>query len=86
VWLCLKALGVAGAILYIGGSVKGKQKLALLGVVLLCVEFAIASFVFLRSHSYLLGGASGLVSISIIWGILSGWRPPRQANGWQSEE
>ena len=69
-WLFLKVLGIGGAILYIGGLIKGKQKLALLGVVLLCIEFAIASFFLLRSHSYLIGGASGLVSASIMWEIL----------------
>jgi site-specific recombinase len=69
-WFLLKVLGATGAILYIGGLVKGRQKVALFGVVLLCVEFAIASFFLLRSHSYLIGGASGLVSVSIMWEIL----------------
>lgn len=76
-WFCLKALGVAGAMLYIGGSVKGKPKLALLGVLFLCIEFAIASFFLLRSHSYLMGGASALVSISIIWGIVASKARPK---------
>jgi hypothetical protein len=72
-WFSLKILGITGAILYVAGSLKGKQQFALLGVALLCVEFAIASFYLLRSHSYLMGGVSGFVSLSIIWGMFRGW-------------
>jgi len=74
IWLLLKLAAVAAAALYIGGSIKGKLKLALLGAALLGIQFAIISLLLLRSRAYLLGGAFGIASAGVLWEVL---RPSR---------
>jgi len=74
-WFLLKLAAVAAAIMYIGGSIKGKLKLALFGAAVLGILFAISSLFLLHSHSYLLGGTYGVASVIILGAIV---RPSRR--------
>ena len=55
-------------------------KLALIGIILLDLGFAIDAAVLLYSRSYFVGGASALTAIYVFWGLLQGMRRIRQSS------
>jgi len=68
--ISLLLLGIVGAALYFGGSFFGRLKLAMLGIILLGLECAIAAVILLYYRSYWVGGACAFVALCVLWGLL----------------